>query len=146
MTSPLLEVHELRVEYEDVTAVDDVSFVVEAGMVYGLIGPNGAGKTSILSAIATLVEPTYGAIQVCGTNILEDPIHALPRIGFMPDFPPLYDDLTVFEFLELFASAYALPKDARRSRIDGLLDMVQLTEEERSLHDLFVEVSTGRVS
>jgi ABC-2 type transport system ATP-binding protein len=123
----LLSVEELRVDYEDVTAVDDVSFAVEAGMVYGLIGPNGAGKTSIIRVIATLLEPTYGTVLVGGVNAVDHPLKALPRLGFMPDFPPLYDDLTVREFLELFASAYGLPQSQRRDRIDTLLEQVQLT-------------------
>ena len=129
MTQPLLSVEELRVDYEDVTAVDDVSFSVEAGMVYGLIGPNGAGKTSIIRVLATLLEPTYGTVRVGGVNIIDDPLRALPRIGFMPDFPPLYEDLTVFEFLDLFASAYGIDRAERTPRIDGLLEKVQLTEK-----------------
>ncbi|MDH3519665.1 MAG: ABC transporter ATP-binding protein [Myxococcales bacterium] len=129
MPDTLLRVEELRVDYEEVTAVRDVSFDVEAGMVYGLIGPNGAGKTSIMNAIATLVEPTYGRVSVCGMSVSEDPVHALPRLGFMPDFPPLYEDLTVLEFLELFASAYGIPHEARGTRIDVLLEQMRLGEK-----------------
>jgi ABC-2 type transport system ATP-binding protein len=129
----LLRVEELRVDYEDVAAVRDVSFDVEAGMVYGLIGPNGAGKTSIMNAIATLVEPTYGQVSICGASVYEDPVHALPRLGFMPDFPPLYEDLTVLEFLELFASAYGIPRGLRRTRIDALLEQVHLGEKRHAM-------------
>lgn len=128
----LLAIEELRVDYEDVTAVDDVSFTVEAGMVYGLIGPNGAGKTSIIRVIATLLEPTYGVVRVGGVNVVDSPLAALPRIGLMPDFPPVYEDLTVWEFLDLFASAYGLPRESRGQRIDELLDSVQLTEKAKS--------------
>lgn len=132
MSEPLLAVEELRVDYEDVTAVDDVSFTVEAGMVYGLIGPNGAGKTSIIRVIATLLEPTYGVVRVGGVNVIDSPLAALPRIGLMPDFPPVYEDLTVWEFLDLFASAYGLPRESRGARIDELLDSVQLSEKRKS--------------
>ena len=102
MAEPLLSVKSLRVDYEDITAVDDVSFQVEAGMVYGLIGPNGAGKTSIIRVIATLLQPTYGHVKVCDVDLLGEPLRALNHLGFMPDMPPLYDDLYVEEFLELF--------------------------------------------
>jgi len=132
MAEPLLSVKGLRVDYEDITAVDDVSFSVEAGMVYGLIGPNGAGKTSIIRVIATLLQPTYGQVQVCGIDLVADPLHALQHLGFMPDMPPLYEDLFVEEFLELFASAYGLSGAARTKRIDSLLEKVQLVEKRRT--------------
>jgi ABC-2 type transport system ATP-binding protein len=129
MVETLLAVEELRVDYVGVTAVHDVSFEVEAGMVYGLIGPNGAGKTSTMQAIATLVEPTCGQVRLCGVSVLEEPTSALPRLGFMPDLPPIYEDLTVFEFLDLFASSYGLPRSVRHHRIDELLELTQLTEK-----------------
>lgn len=128
-SEPLLIVEGLRVDYEDVTAVDDVSFQIEPGMVYGLIGPNGAGKTSIIKVLASLLEPTWGKVTVCGHDLLLQPKKALQHIGYMPDFPPLYDDLTVQEFLETFASAYGLPPDVRTSRIQALVEKVTLTEK-----------------
>ncbi len=129
MGEPLLTVERLRVEYENVTAVDDVSFTVESGMVYGLIGPNGAGKTSVIRALATLVEPTYGNIHICGVDLLAQPQRALRHVGFMPDVPPLYEDLTIQEFMELFASAYAVDPALRSRRIAELIEMVRLTEK-----------------
>ncbi len=122
----------LRVDYEDITAVDDVSFEVEAGMVYGLIGPNGAGKTSIIRVIATLLQPTYGQVRLCDIDLVSEPLRALNHLGFMPDMPPLYDDLHVEEFLQLFASAYGLSGATRQKRIDELLDKVQLTEKRKT--------------
>lgn len=132
MAEPLLSIQGLRVDYEDITAVDDVSFSVEAGMVYGLIGPNGAGKTSIIRVIATLLQPTYGQVRVCDIDLVAEPLRALHHIGFMPDMPPLYEDLYVEEFLELFASAYGLSGAKRRKRIDELIEKVQLGEKRRT--------------
>ncbi|MBL8631984.1 MAG: ABC transporter ATP-binding protein [Myxococcales bacterium] len=132
MAEPLLSIQGLRVDYEDITAVDDVSFSVEAGMVYGLIGPNGAGKTSIIRVIATLLQPTYGQVRVCDIDLVAEPLRALHHIGFMPDMPPLYEDLYVEEFLELFASAYGLSGATRRKRIDELIEKVQLGEKRRT--------------
>ena len=129
MSEPLLQVEELRVDYEDLTAVDDVSFSIDAGQVYGLIGPNGAGKTSIIRVIATLLEPTYGHVRVGGVDLVDEPLKVLPRVGFMPDFPPLYEDLSVFEFLDLFASAHGIAENERRRRIEELVALVQLTEK-----------------
>jgi len=133
MAQTLLEVRNLRVDYEDLTAVDDVSFSVEAGMVYGLIGPNGAGKTSTIRAISTLVEPTYGEVFIGGTDVELEPSIALARLGYMPDFPPVYEDLKLWEFLDLFASAYRVPKETRQQRIDALLDQVKLLDRRDSL-------------
>lgn len=132
MAEPLLSIQGLRVDYEDITAVDDVSFSVEAGMVYGLIGPNGAGKTSIIRVIATLLQPTYGQVRVCDIDLVAEPLRALHHIGFMPDMPPLYEDLYVEEFLDLFASAYGLSGATRRKRIDELIEKVQLGEKRRT--------------
>lgn len=129
MAATLLEVQQLRVDYDDVLAVNDVSFSVEAGMVYGLIGPNGAGKTSVMKVLASLLEPTWGQVRINGVELLMEPRKALQYIGYMPDFPPLYDDLSVREFLELFASAYGLSPQIRRTRIESLVAQVQLTEK-----------------
>src|SRR6185436_3498218 len=106
MGDVLLSVEELRVDYEDLTAVDDVSFSIDVGMVYGLIGSNGVGKTSIIRVLAILLELTYGRVCLLGIDVLDFPWLVLPKIGFQPDFPLFYDDLTIREFLELFAAAY----------------------------------------
>jgi ABC-2 type transport system ATP-binding protein len=133
MTEARLSVRKLRVDYEDTTAVLDVDLEIEPGMVYGLIGPNGAGKTSIIRSIAALVDPTYGDIRIEGIDLIENPSAALKHVGYMPDSPPLYEDLTVYEFLELFASAYGVSPSQRDGRIRSLIDQVQLTAKVDSL-------------
>lgn len=132
MAETILRVEGLRIDYDDVTAVSDVSFTIERGMVFGLIGPNGAGKTSIIRAIATLLTPTWGSIRLGDVDLVDAPLMGVHRLGFMPDFPPLYDDLTVKEMLELFASAYNLPKDRREDRITQLVETVDLTQKMNS--------------
>lgn len=133
MAEPLLSVSKLRVDFETITAVDDVSFDVEAGMVYGLIGPNGAGKTSIIRVVATLLTPTCGSVRLCGVDLLQKPLAALSQLGFMPDAPPLHDDLFVEEFLQLFGAAHGLHGRELQKRIDELLEKVQLVEKKRVL-------------
>ena len=81
------------IHYGDQVAVNSLSFEVEKGSVYGLIGPNGAGKTTTMKAIATLIEPTYGEIFVDEISVLHQPEKARKIIGYMPDFPPVYEDL-----------------------------------------------------
>lgn len=125
----LIDVRNLRVDYEQVCAVRDLSLQVQAGEVYGLIGPNGAGKTSTMRSVMGLIPPTSGSIHMNGVNLMEDHEAAVQQIGFMPDFSPLYDDLTCWEYLDLFAHSYHVPVSRRRELIRQHLEMVQLTEK-----------------
>ena len=129
MTSPLLSIDQVRVEYESVVAVNQVSLTVEPGMILGLLGPNGAGKSSLMKAIAGLVEVTSGHISICGHSLFDNRATALAMLGFQPDIPPTYEDLSVLEFLTLFASAYGIPKDKRFPRILEVLTLVRLEEK-----------------
>ncbi|MBI1322861.1 ATP-binding cassette domain-containing protein [bacterium] len=125
----MIDVSELRIDYDDFCAVRDVSLKVNAGEVCGLIGPNGAGKTSIMRAIVGLLEPTYGSIRIAGIDAREQPDDAQKVIGFMPDFAPVYEDLKCWEFLDVFAAAYKIPKSIRARRVDEELARVSLTEK-----------------
>jgi ABC-2 type transport system ATP-binding protein len=119
----------LRVDYDDVCAVRDLSLEIQPGEVYGLIGPNGAGKTTTLRALVGLVEPTYGEISLGGVDLTTHREEAVARVGFMPDFASVYEDLTVWEFLDLFAASYLLPPAERRPRIQRCLELVDLMEK-----------------
>ena len=129
MSTPLLHLDQVRVEYESVVAVNQVSLTVEPGMILGLLGPNGAGKTSLMSAIAGLVEVTSGEISICGTSLFSDRATALTMLGFQPDIPPIYPDLSVREFLMVFASAYGISKAQRLPRIIEVLERVRLKDK-----------------
>ncbi|GIW86528.1 MAG: ABC transporter [Isosphaeraceae bacterium] len=122
----MIRVRDLRVDYDTTCAVRDLSLDVAPGDVCGLIGPNGAGKTSTMRALLGLVEPTYGEIEVAGVDMRERPRDAARLVGFMPDFPPLYEDLLCWEFLDLFAASYDVPRRLRRERVDTVLDLVGL--------------------
>ena len=129
----MIEVKDLRVDFDNVCAVDDLSLEVGAGDVCGLIGPNGAGKTTTMRAILGLIEPTYGEIRMAGVDMREHPRDACRVIAFMPDFPPMYDDLKVWEFLDLFAASYGIPRGDRQSLIDRHLESVSLTEKKQAM-------------
>jgi ABC-2 type transport system ATP-binding protein len=129
----MIRVRELRVDYDSVCAVRDLSLEVGQGDVCGLIGPNGAGKTTTMRAMLGLVEPTYGEIELAGVDMREHPRDACRVVGFMPDFPPLYDDLYCWEFLDLFAASYGVPKARRRDECDRALDQVGLTEKRNAM-------------
>ena len=129
----MIKVRDLKVYYGDNVAVDGLSFEVKKGEVYGLIGPNGAGKTTTIKAIATLLEPTYGEILVDGISALHEPENVRGMLGYMPDFPPVYDDLRVDEFVELFASAYGATLEKRNTDVDRCLAATNLEDKRKVL-------------
>ncbi len=136
----MIRVRDLRVDYDTTCAVRNLSLDVGKGEVCGLIGPNGAGKTTTMRAILGLIEPTYGEITLAGVDMRERPRDACRAVGFMPDFPPMYDDLMCWEFLDLFAASFSIPRIDRRSVVDRALSLVGLAEKRRAM---IVELSRG---
>lgn len=129
----ILSVENLRVDYGDLTAVDDLGFEVESGQIFGLVGPNGAGKTSCIRVIATLLEATYGQVKVCGHDVLENPVEARAQIGYIPDLAPVNPDLRIEEFLEFFDRSYGLPAKGRTERIAEAIEAVGLQAKRGTL-------------
>ena len=124
---PAIDIRDLRVDYGDFVAVNDLTLQVPAGEVFGLVGPNGAGKTSTFRVLTTLMEPTYGEVRLAGIDIAEEPEAARRVLGYMPDLAPVSSDLKLWEFLDLFADAHGLGGAAeRRERIDACLQEVDL--------------------
>ncbi|MBF2055759.1 MAG: ABC transporter ATP-binding protein [Cyanobacterium sp. T60_A2020_053] len=123
-------------------AVNEVDLQIKQGEVYGLIGPNGAGKTTLIKMLATAEEPTTGEIYLNGERLLLDDNN--PRIkqylGYLPDDFPLYDDLTVIDYLDYFARLYHLKQPQRRERLYQVLDLVNL---ESKRHSLITTLSRG---
>ncbi len=122
----MISTTDMRVDYEDVTAVQDLNLSIEPGEVYGLIGPNGAGKTSTIRVLATLQRPTYGEVSIGGIDALENPRDVHRILGYMPDLPPVQEDLKCWEFLDLFAGAYFVSRRERAARVDQCLTQVNL--------------------
>ena len=130
-----IETRGLTKQFDRHIAVNDIDLQVAAGEVCGLIGPNGAGKTTLLRMLAAAEEPTIGEIYINGDRLLRDRSHPIlkQRIGFLPDDFPLYDDLTVWDYLDYFARLYNLQQARRRERINSVLELVQLTNKRNSL-------------
>ena len=124
-----IQLTDVRVDYGSTTAVQGLTLSVPLGEIYGLIGPNGAGKTSSFKVLATLLEPTYGSVHVCGIDVAEEPEAARRCFGYMPDLAPLPTDLKCGEFLEMFAAAYGVPRKRQKQRIADCLDKVRLSEK-----------------
>ena len=136
----MIRIKDLRIDYDTVCAVKDLSLEVGPGEVCGLIGPNGAGKTTTMRAMLGLIEPTYGMIELAGVDMREHPRDANRVVGFMPDFPPMYEDLMCWEFLDLFASSYSITRLNRPSAIDRALETVGLSEKRKAM---VAELSRG---
>lgn len=117
--------------YGDTVAVRSLSFQVAPGDVLGLVGPNGAGKTTTLRAIAGILRPTAGRIEVAGIDLQSNPVAAKARLAFMPDEPQLFDYLTVTEHLQFVARLYGVPDAA--PRIPSLLEELELTAKKDAL-------------
>lgn len=129
----MISVRGLEKRYGDVTAVNDVSFEVEGGEVFGLVGPNGAGKTSTLKMLCGLVEPTSGTVTVNGLNA-DDP--AMRRsLGFLPEESPLYDEMSPRSYLHFFADLYDVDREAADERIERALDRLALDARDRPVGD-----------
>ena len=123
-------------------AVNDVELRIEAGEVYGLIGSNGAGKTTLIRMLAMAEVPTKGEIYLNGDRLLRDNSNPLlkQRVGYLPDNFPLYEDLTVWDYLDYFARLYYLKQPLRRYRLQEVLELVQL---ESKRHSLIAQLSRG---
>ncbi|HEY9695239.1 MAG TPA: ABC transporter ATP-binding protein [Oculatellaceae cyanobacterium] len=125
----------LTKQFDRQVVVNDVDLEVETGEVYGLIGPNGAGKTTLIRMLAAAEEPTTGEIYINGDRLSRDQSnHTLKRrIGYLPDDFPVYDDLTVWDYLDYFARLYHLRSPRRTQRLREVLEMVQLTTNRNSM-------------
>jgi ABC-2 type transport system ATP-binding protein len=124
----LLHIDHARVQFGSLVAVRDLSLEVRAGDLIGLIGPNGAGKTTLLRAAAGIQPLTCGQVLVLGERVLPGNLEAARQIGFTPDNPPVYEELTVRDFLRFVGLGYQLSGDLDE-RIDFWLDQVWLTEK-----------------
>ncbi len=117
-SQPAIEVYNLHRFFGATRAVDDVTFRVYPGQVFGFIGPNGAGKTTTMRILATLDQPSYGNAYVAGFSVVEDPDQVRLRLGFMPDYFNAYPYVNVYEYLDFYARAYGLRGARRRQALE----------------------------
>ena len=125
----LLEADNVRVEFDALVAVANVSFAMKPGDLLGLIGPNGAGKTTLLRVLVGLQAPTSGTARVMGHDVFNDSNFVRGQIAFAPDAPPAYEELTVEQFLYFVATANGVTGSLADERIDYWLEQVWLTEK-----------------
>jgi ABC-2 type transport system ATP-binding protein len=129
----MIEITNLRKEFDDIVAVDDLTLAIPAGEIYGLIGPNGAGKTTMMRIACGLLEPTQGNVRVAGEDVVRDPDRARQHIGYLSDFFSVYEDLKVWEYLDYFAHAYKLPEPEIGHRVSEVIAQAGLEVKRDSL-------------
>lgn len=137
---PIVTATHVRKEYGPLVAVNDANFTIERGQVVGLIGPNGAGKTTLLKMLATLLDPTDGDIRLFDRDVRTEYLAIRKRIGYLPDFFGLYDDLTIAECLTFFAKTYHVPDSQIPTRVETVLQYIDLTDKR---HDFVQHLSRG---
>lgn len=133
----MIEVRHLVKQYDDNLAVDDLSFTIEPGRIYGFLGPNGAGKSTTMNIMTGYLGATSGDVIVNGHNILDEPEAAKKCIGYLPEMPPLYQDMLVREYLEFVAELKGVPKAERDDEVMRSMRLVRIVDmQERLIRNL----------
>jgi ABC-2 type transport system ATP-binding protein len=133
----IIDVKNLTKQFGDFTAVDEISFKVRTGEVFGFLGPNGAGKTTTIRMLTGLSKPTGGNASILGLDINSKIVQIKKRIGVVPEISNLYDELSAFDNLLFMAQLYGVPKSERREAAEELLKTFRLYERKDSLFRTF---------
>ena len=129
----VIEVSELTKRYGKNVAVDHLSFRVKKGQIYGFLGPNGAGKTTTMNMMTGYLAPEEGKVVINGHDISEEPVAARKCIGYLPEIPPLYLDMTPFEYLQFAAELKGVPKEKRTKEIERVMEQTQIRDMQERL-------------
>ena len=129
----LIEVKNLVKKYGNHLAVDHLNFTIEEGHIYGFLGPNGAGKSTTMNIMTGYLGATEGEVLINGHDILKEPEEAKKQIGYLPELPPLYMDMTVREYMEFAAELKKIPKEKRAESIEDVEKLVKIKDVEKRL-------------
>lgn len=124
----MIEVENLTKKYDSHVAVDNLSFRVERGMIYGFLGPNGAGKSTTMNMMTGYIAATSGTVKINGYDILKNPEQAKKSIGYLPELPPVYPDMTVYEYLRFVAELKKVKKNERQVQIEDVMKQTQIED------------------
>jgi len=134
----MIEVSHLVKSYRDLKAVQDLSFEVKSGEILGFLGPNGAGKTTTMRILTGVLPPTSGTAKICGFDVFEQPMEVKKRIGYLPETPPLYPEMTVRDYLRFVARVKWVPRKQIESEVERCAAATHC--------DLFIERVIGNLS
>ncbi len=134
--NPIIKLESITKLYDNFAAVNDLNLQIKCGQILGLIGHNGAGKTTTLKMIVGLLTPTSGTIEVMGYDMTRDSIQAKKHIGYLPEESPLYENMTVQQYLMFFAELYQIPRSQAIERIDSLLNSLKMGDRDKYTGEL----------
>ncbi len=129
----MIQVENLVKRYGNHTAVDGLSFTVEKGQIYGFLGPNGAGKSTTMNIMTGYIAASSGMVLIDGHDILKEPLKAKKCIGYLPEIPPLYTDMTVWEYLLFVAELKKVLRKERMDHVEEIVEKIKLTQVEDRL-------------
>lgn len=129
----MIEVEKLTKKYGDHVAVDNLSFRVERGMIYGFLGPNGAGKSTTMNMMTGYIAATSGTVKINGYDILKDPEQAKKSIGYLPELPPVYQDMTVYEYLKFVAELKKVKRSEQKAQIEDVMAQTRIEDVQNRL-------------
>lgn len=122
----MIEIQNLTKKYGSIYALNDVSFEVKKGEVLGFLGPNGAGKSTTMNILTGYIPSTSGTVKLDGFDIMENPKAVKKRIGYLPELPPLYMDMTVKEYLSFICDLKSVPHKGRKAKLDDIMYLVKI--------------------
>ena len=129
----MIEIQNLTKNYGQIKAVNNLNFTVEKGEILGFLGPNGAGKSTTMNIITGYIPSSEGTVRVCGHDILENPKEVKKRIGYLPEQPPVYLDMTVYDYLSFVSDLKMVDKKQKKSQIGDIMELVKITDHKDRL-------------
>mgnify|MGYP000882034613 FL=1 len=129
----MIEIQNLTKYYGHIAAVKNITFTVDKGEIVGFLGPNGAGKTTTMNIITGYMPSTEGTVKVCGYDIMEEPTEVKKRIGYLPEQPPIYMDMTVLDYLSFVSELKKVDKKIKKSQLDDIMELVKITDVRKRL-------------
>lgn len=129
----MIRVQNVSKNYGERQAIKDLTFEIKTGEVVGFLGPNGAGKTTTMKMLTGFMTPSSGNIEICGFDVQKNPIEVKQKLGYLPETPPLYVDMTVENYLNYVADLKKVPKKEKKKNIEEVLESLRLTEVKNRL-------------
>ena len=123
----MIEIQNLTKKYGQITVVDNLNFTVNKGEILGFLGPNGAGKTTTMNIITGYLPSTEGTVKVDGFDIMESPTEVKKRIGYLPEHPPIYMDMTVQEYLDFVSDLKLVERRQKKSQMNDIMELIKIT-------------------
>jgi len=124
----MIEIQNLTKKFGQITAVDDLNFTVNKGEILGFLGPNGAGKSTTMNIITGYLPSTEGTVKVDGFDIMENPTEVKKRIGYLPERPPIYMDMTIKEYLDFVSDLKLVERRQKKAQMNNVMELVNITD------------------